>query len=60
MFTVLTILSSFVEFESAGDLRTAVQKLDGHELKGVNVTCTADVSRLHADLRSLLTAAASA
>jgi len=33
---------SFVEFETAADLRTAVEKLDGREFKGVRVTCIAD------------------
>ena len=37
---------SFVEFETAADLRTAVEKLDGREFKGVRVTCVADVSHL--------------
>ncbi|KAG9253731.1 pre-mRNA splicing factor [Emericellopsis atlantica] len=32
----------FVEFESAADLRTAVEKLDGTEFKGSRVTCIAD------------------
>ncbi|OBU01287.2 hypothetical protein VE01_00335 [Pseudogymnoascus verrucosus] len=32
----------FVEFETAADLRTAVEKLDGREFKGARVTCTAD------------------
>jgi len=32
----------FVEFESANDLKTAVEKLDGREFKGSRVTCTAD------------------
>ncbi|KAF7558939.1 hypothetical protein G7046_g5208 [Stylonectria norvegica] len=32
----------FVEFETAADLRTAVEKLDGREFKGQRVTCTAD------------------
>lgn len=32
----------FVEFETAADLKTAVEKLDGREFKGVSVTCTAD------------------
>lgn len=35
---------SFVEFETAADLRTAVEKLDGREFKGIRVTCVADVS----------------
>lgn len=35
---------SFVEFESAADLRTAVEKLDGRDFKGKSVTCVADVS----------------
>jgi hypothetical protein len=34
---------SFVEFESHADLKTAVEKLDGRELKGSQVTCVADV-----------------
>lgn len=34
---------SFVEFETAADLKTAVEKLDGREFKGVRVTCVADV-----------------
>jgi len=33
---------SFVEFETAADLKTAVEKLDGREFKGVRVTCVAD------------------
>ncbi|KAK1672909.1 hypothetical protein BDP55DRAFT_634422 [Colletotrichum godetiae] len=33
---------SFVEFETAADLRTAVEKLDGREFKGSRVTCIAD------------------
>lgn len=32
-----------MEFETAHDLRTAVDKLDGREFKGARVTCTADV-----------------
>lgn len=32
----------FVEFESAADLRTAVEKLDGREFKGARVTCVAN------------------
>lgn len=34
---------SFVEFENAADLRTAVEKLDGREFKGQRVNCIADV-----------------
>ena len=34
---------SFVEFENAADLRTAVEKLDNREFKGQRVTCVADV-----------------
>ena len=34
---------SFVEFETAADLRTAVEKLDGREFKNVRVTCVANV-----------------
>jgi len=33
---------SFVEFETAADLRTAVEKLDGREFKGARVTCVSD------------------
>ncbi|KAI1402725.1 hypothetical protein F4819DRAFT_453733 [Hypoxylon fuscum] len=32
----------FVEFETAVDLKTAVEKLDGREFKGQRVTCVAD------------------
>ena len=35
---------SFVEFESPGDLKTAVEKLDQSEFKGATVTCVSDVS----------------
>lgn len=34
----------FVEFETAGDLKTAVDKLDDREFKGSRVACVADVS----------------
>jgi hypothetical protein len=33
----------FVEFETAADLKTAVEKLDGQTFKGATVHCTADV-----------------
>lgn len=36
-------MRSFVEFESAADLKVAVEKLDGREFKGSRVTCVADV-----------------
>lgn len=36
-----------MEFESAVDLRTAVEKLDQREFKGQRVTCVADVSAPH-------------
>jgi len=32
----------FVEFETAADLKTAVEKLDNQEFKGATVRCTAD------------------
>jgi RNA recognition motif-containing protein len=32
----------FVEFETAADLRTAIEKLDGREFKGSRVQCIAD------------------
>ena len=35
--------SRFVEFETANDLKTAVEKLDQREFKGSRVTCVADV-----------------
>jgi hypothetical protein len=39
---------SFVEFETSADLKTAVEKLDGREFKGVTVQCTPDVRiRIH-------------
>ncbi|KHN99070.1 pre-mRNA splicing factor [Metarhizium album ARSEF 1941] len=34
----------FVEYETAADLRTAVEKLDGREFKANRVQCVADVS----------------
>ncbi|KAF7715687.1 RNA recognition motif-containing protein [Penicillium ucsense] len=33
----------FVEFETANDLKTAVEKLDQNEFKGSRVTCVADI-----------------
>ena len=39
---VLTCFS-FVEFESASDLKTAVEKLDNREFKNSTVRCVADV-----------------
>ena len=36
---------SFVEFETAADLKTAVEKLDNQDFKGANVRCTADVCK---------------
>lgn len=38
------MLPRFVEFETANDLKTAIEKLDGREFKGSRVTCIADVS----------------
>jgi len=38
----------FVEFETAADLKTAVEKLDNREFKGSVVHCVADVS--HAEV----------
>ena len=37
------MLRRFVEFESAADMKVAVEKLDGSEFKGSNVRCVADV-----------------
>ena len=39
------IVHRFVEFENAGDLKTAVEKLDQREFKGATVSCVADVSQ---------------
>ncbi|KIV95243.1 hypothetical protein PV10_02919 [Exophiala mesophila] len=33
----------FVEFETSADLKTAVEKLDGHEWRGAPVHCVADI-----------------
>ncbi|KAM0087874.1 hypothetical protein ACP6JD_008807 [Aspergillus fumigatus] len=33
----------FVEFETAADLKTAIDKLDGREFKGSRVSCVADI-----------------
>lgn len=33
----------FVEFETAGDLKVAVDKLDNQDFKGASVRCLADV-----------------
>jgi len=33
----------FVEFETAADLRTAVEKLDTRDFKGARVNCVANV-----------------
>lgn len=38
-----TGITRFVEFETANDLKTAVEKLDGREFKGSRVSCIADV-----------------
>lgn len=37
-----------VEFETANDLKVAVEKLDGREFKGSRVNCIADVRTLGA------------
>jgi hypothetical protein len=37
------IMSSYVEYETLADLTSAVEKLDGREFKGTDVTCVADV-----------------
>jgi transcription initiation factor TFIID subunit 15 len=41
------VRSSFVEFETAADLKVAVEKLDNQDFKGTNVRCTADVRIPH-------------
>ncbi|KAB8222797.1 hypothetical protein BDV33DRAFT_201221 [Aspergillus novoparasiticus] len=33
----------FVEFETANDLKTAIEKLDGRDFKGSRVSCVADI-----------------
>lgn len=35
----------FVEYETAGDLKNAVEKIDGREFKGETVRCVEDVCR---------------
>lgn len=40
-----TNLQSFVEYETAADLATAVEKLDNHTFKDATVRCISDVSR---------------
>ena len=40
---VLTNSARFVEFETAGDLKVAVDKLDNQDFKGASVRCLADV-----------------
>jgi hypothetical protein len=37
----------FVEFETAADLKTAVEKLDGQVFKGATVHCVSDVRVLY-------------
>ena len=39
-----TNLQSFVEYETAADLATAVEKLDNHTFKDATVRCISDVS----------------
>lgn len=39
----LTIRRSFVEYETAADLASAVEKLDNNEFKGATVRCISDV-----------------
>ena len=36
-------IARFVEFETAGDLKIAVDKLDNQDFKGASVRCLADV-----------------
>jgi len=42
----------FVEFETAADLKTAVEKLDGQVFKGATVHCVSDVQDERPDARS--------
>ena len=46
--------NSFVEFETASDLKTAVEKLDRQDFKGSVVECTADVRAFHSPTVILL------
>lgn len=39
----VTNSARFVEFETASDLKIAVDKLDNQEFKGASVRCLADV-----------------
>lgn len=43
---VVHLPSRFVEFETASDLKNAVEKLNGREFKGTRVNCIAEVSAL--------------
>ncbi len=45
---ILLTSTRFVEFETAADLKTAVEKLDSQTFKGATVHCTADVCSLRA------------
>jgi transcription initiation factor TFIID subunit 15 len=42
VFPILN-LNSYVEYETLDDLTSAVEKLDGREFKGTDVSCVADV-----------------
>ena len=44
MSLALIVCTSFVEYETAADLVSAVEKLDGQEFKGATVRCISDVS----------------
>jgi hypothetical protein len=53
--SLLTLVLRFVEFETANDLKTAIEKLDGRDFKGSRVSCVADVRvilRLSSSARS--------
>lgn len=42
-YHIFTNSARFVEFETAGDLKVAVDKLDSQDFKGASVRCLADV-----------------
>ena len=42
-FSITDTLLRFVEFETAADLKKAVESLDNSEFKGATVHCIADV-----------------
>lgn len=46
-YTLANTTARFVEFETAVDLKTAVENLDNQDFKGTKVHCYADVSHCY-------------